>query len=145
MHSKALVETHLFSYVAKSLDILRLNHEITGNAGSEWKCTEGGGGFGILYKRGWTFLEMYKIYAVHYLSSPPLYTSNPGVIGNPSFSSAENISRWATLLVAGKSLRLFTSQSQKLAWHHTRTFSCLCVILCPMLVCITITPPLYLH
>ena len=61
MHSKALVETHLFSYVAKSLDILRLDNEITGNAGSEWKCTEGGGE---------TFLEMYKINAVHYPAPP---------------------------------------------------------------------------
>ena len=69
MHSKALVEAHLFSYIAKSLDILRLNHEITGNAGSEWKCTEGG-----------TFLEMYKINAVHYLPPPLVYITNTGML-----------------------------------------------------------------
>ena len=32
MHLKALVEAHLFSNIAELLDILRLNHEIAGNA-----------------------------------------------------------------------------------------------------------------
>ena len=43
MHSKALIEMHCFNYIAESLDTLRLNHEIAGNAGSEKKCAEVGG------------------------------------------------------------------------------------------------------
>ena len=46
MHSEAFVETHLFSYVAKSHDILRLNDEIAPNSLSDWKSTEWGKGFG---------------------------------------------------------------------------------------------------
>ena len=42
MHSKALVETHLVSNVPESLDILRLHHEIGGNAGTENKCADEG-------------------------------------------------------------------------------------------------------
>ena len=37
MHSKALVETHLFSNIAESLDILHLKHEIAGNVRFENK------------------------------------------------------------------------------------------------------------
>ena len=81
MHSKALVETHLFSYIAKSLDILHLNHEITGNAGSEWKCTEGGEGFGmIMYKGGGTFWKCTKL-MLYIIYNPSLvYIMSRGLI-----------------------------------------------------------------
>ena len=60
MHSKALVGTHLFSNTAESLDLLRQNHEIAGNAGSENKCADRGGGSCHNVQRGGTLWKCAK-------------------------------------------------------------------------------------
>ena len=72
MHSKALVETHLFSYRAKLLDILRLNHEIIGEMHKRWGGGWGEEVLGYCTNTGVEVFELHKIYAVHDLRPPPL-------------------------------------------------------------------------
>ena len=57
---------------AKSLDILSLHHEITGNAGSEWKCTA----------RGREPLEMYHLEAAKSLDILGLHHEITGNAGS---------------------------------------------------------------
>ena len=68
MHSKALVETHLFSYIAESLDILGLNHEMHKRGGGGWEEEV----LGYCTNRGVEVFGLHKIHAVHDLRPPPL-------------------------------------------------------------------------
>ena len=73
MHSKALGETHLFSYIAESLDILRPNHEIAGNARLTENAQREGEGFGDNAQRGGGgVLEFAQNKCYSLTSTPPL-------------------------------------------------------------------------
>ena len=72
MHSEALIKLHLFSYLAKSLDILRLNCEIAEMVGQSRNAQNGGGGYDDNAQKAERVQKVHKINVVHYLPPPLL-------------------------------------------------------------------------